>query len=159
MPDQARIRLSLTTGEFEVEGTEAFVAKYAEPINELIERLRERRLQTPAESTGGSSTSTSTTSGSPPKEFGEALHGLPKSATGTDQILLAGLYAQRESADSTFSTGEANQLLVGQGIKLTNPSQSLKNALTAKRAFKVGKRFRLSKTGEDHINGLTGQNT
>src|SRR5215210_2295421 len=131
MADQARIRVSLTTGDLEVEGSEAFVAKYAEPIDELIGRLREGRLQAPAAPTGDSPTPTPMATGSHPEEFGEALHGLPNSATGTDQILLAGLYAQQESADSTFSTGEANQLLVGQGIKLTNPSQSLKNGIAA----------------------------
>lgn len=157
MSEQARIRVSLTAGELEVEGTEAFVAKYAEPIDELIGRLREGRLETAAVGGGGPSTSSAGSSVSRPTEFGEALHGLPNSATGSDQILLAGIYAQQASTDATFSTGEANQLLVGQGIKLTNPSQALKNSIAARRAFKVGKRYRVSKAGEDHLNELTGQ--
>lgn len=158
MAGQARIRVSLTTGDLEVEGSEAFVAKYAEPLDELIERLREGRLQAPTAPTAGSRTpAASASASSHPEEFGEALHALPNSATGTDQILLAGLFAQQESAESTFSTGEANQLLVGQGIKLTNPSQALKNGITAKRAFKVGKRYRVSKAGEEHINELMSQ--
>ena len=158
MPDQARIRISLTTGDLEVEGSEAFIAKYAEPLDELIERLRKGHLHAPAAPTGASPTpAPNASAASQPEEFGEALHALPNSATGTDQILLAGLFAQKDSADSTFSTGEANQLLVGQGIKLTNPSQALKNGITAKRAFKVGKRYRVSKAGEEYVSELMGQ--
>ncbi len=90
------------------------------------------------------------------KEFGEAIHSLPKGSSGTDQILVAGYYAAAGSADGTFATSEANSLLVEQGIKLSNPSQSLKNGLAAKRVFKVGKRFKLSKTGEDSIRSFIG---
>jgi hypothetical protein len=90
------------------------------------------------------------------QEFGEVLHSLPNSATGPDRMLLAGSYAQLASADNTFSTGEANQLLLGQGVKLSNPSQALKNAIAAKRVFKVGKRYRVSKSGEEHLKSLTG---
>jgi hypothetical protein len=71
-------------------------------------------------------------------------------------MLVAGWYVQQASADKTFSTGDANQLLLGQGIKLSNPSQSLKNAIGAKRVFKVGKGYKVSKTGEEHLKTLMG---
>jgi hypothetical protein len=156
MAGQARIRVSLTTGDLEVEGSETFVAKYAEPIDELIGRLREGQLQAPAAPTAGSSKPVPTATGSYPEEFGEAIHGLPNSASGPDQILLAGFYVQKANDDASFSTGEANQLLIGQGIRLANPSQALKYAITSKRAFKVGKRYRVSRSGEEHLNELTG---
>jgi hypothetical protein len=90
------------------------------------------------------------------REFGEVLHALPNKASGPDQMLVAGWYAQDGSTDNTFSTGEANQLLLGQSVKIANPSQSLKNAIAAKRVFKVGSRYRVSKIGEQHLHSLIG---
>jgi hypothetical protein len=76
---------------------------------------------------------------------------LAKNASQSDKILLAGSFAAQGTGDKTFSTSEASALLVEQGIKLSNPSQSLKNNLAAKRVFKQGNRFRVSKIGEDHL--------
>lgn len=159
MAEQARVRISLSAGDLEVEGSEDFVAKYDGAIQTLITRLQEQPVPSPvghgdagASAGAGGSASTGITG----KEFGEVLHALPSTASGTDQILLAGWYVQQASADGTFSTSAANQLLVGQGIKLSNPSQGLKNSISAKRVFKVGKGYKVSKTGEDYLKTLIG---
>lgn len=69
--------------------------------------------------------------------------------------MLAGLYAQRQSADGTFTTGNANTLLVEQGVKLSNASQAMKGNADAKRAFRVAKRnWKVSKAGEEHLGSL-----
>ena len=85
--------------------------------------------------------------------FGEVLHTL-SSKSGTDQILLAGHYVAKSSADGTFSTVDAHKLLIEQGVKLSNASQSMKNNTSAKRAFKVGNRFKVAKSGLDHLKTL-----
>lgn len=150
-----RVRVSLVSGELEVEGDEEFVAKYDGDLKDILRRLREQPTPQPIGGAAArSSRGTDLTGAS--KEFGEAIHSLPRGSSGTDQILVAGYYAAVSSADGTFATSEANSLLVEQGIKLSNPSQSLKNGLAAKRVFKVGKRFKLSKTGEDSIRSFIG---
>ena len=158
MAGQARVRISLSAGDLEIEGTEEFVAQYDGPIQTLIGRLQEQPVPAPAGSGAGarSGADGSASTGIAGKEFGEVLHALPSTASGTDQILLAGWYVQQGSADSTFSTNAANQLLVGQGIKLSNASQALKNSIAAKRVFKVGKGYKVSKTGEDYLKTLIG---
>jgi len=45
-------------------------------------------------------------------------------------------------------------LLIEQGVKLSNASQSLKNNVTAKRAFKVGSRYKVAKSGVDYLKTL-----
>lgn len=160
MAEQARVRISLSAGDLEVEGTEEFVAQYADAIQTLIDRIEEQPSQSlgprPEAATGAKPAATSAPAAEQ-REFGEVLHSLPSNASGSDRILVAGSYAQLASGDNTFSTGEANQLLLGQGVKLSNPSQALKNAIAAKRVFKVGKRYRVSKTGEEHLRSLIGQ--
>lgn len=159
MAEQARIRISLSAGELEVEGAEEFVAQYDEAINTLISRLEDQPIQSPTPveaAAAGASPGAAQAAPTGQREFGEVLHSLPSNATGTDRILVAGWYAQTASADNTFSTGEANQLLLGQGIKLSNASQALKGAISAKRVFKVGSRYRVSRTGEEHLRSLIG---
>jgi hypothetical protein len=157
--EQARVRISLTAGDLEVEGTEDFVRQYADSIRTLISRLEESPIQpltSQKEASGGPASAPAAAPAAEKREFGEVLHSLPSSASGSDRILVAGRYAQPASGDNTFSTGEANQLLLGQGVKLSNPSQALKNAISAKRVFKVGKRYRVSNTGEEHLKSLIG---
>jgi hypothetical protein len=45
-------------------------------------------------------------------------------------------------------------MLIEQGIKLSNPSQSMADNLKAKRVFKVGKNWKISKSGEDYLRTL-----
>lgn len=156
--EQARVRISLSASELEVEGAEEFVAQYAQSIKILISRLENQPIQspTPVQAAPAGASPGRADAPTEQREFGEVLHSLPSNATGADRILVAGWFAQKSGADNTFSTGEANQLLLGQGIKLSNASQALKGAISAKRVFKVGSRYRVSRTGEEHLRSLIG---
>ena len=59
--------------------------------------------------------------------------------------------------ERTFATAEASKLLVEQGIKVSNPSQSLKNNMDGKKLFRVGNRFKISREGQDRVNDLLGR--
>jgi hypothetical protein len=166
MSIEARLRVSLSTGEVEIEGTEAFVAQYDAAIQEILQRLAEAPVAIPAARSDSAQTGEAVASPAVPAqstdaapalpEFGEALHRLPKGTSGTDQILIAGYYAASRNADRTFATGDASKLLIEQGIKLPNPSQSLKNNMDAKKVFKTGKHFKLSREGNDRVSYLLG---
>jgi hypothetical protein len=156
---EGRIRISLAAGELEVEGTNEFVAQYQDAIQTMLERLETRDLAavlTTAPSAAAAPPGGSTRTIAAAEEFGEVLASLPDRASGTDKMLVAGWFVQKSHPDATFSTGEAGQLLVGQGEKLANPSQSLKNNLAAKKVFKVGSRYKVSRMGEDHLRTLLG---
>jgi ABC-type uncharacterized transport system permease subunit len=155
----ARIRVSLTTGEFEIEGSETFVSQYADSIGYVLQRLLEDGPSVPVPAAAPVITPVAAGSGSAPtvssadEPFGQVLHSFT-SKSGTDQILLAGYFHAKTTSDGTFATNEAHKLLIEQGIKLSNASQSMKNNLTSKRAFKVGSRFKIAKTGLDYLNTL-----
>lgn len=157
MGSGSSIRICLSTGELEVAGDDEFIARFGDDVAAMLTRLRSQAVAPgqPGGDGGGEQSAPDGQSGSAKQpEFGEVLHGLPNGATGTDQILLAGYFAQHNSKENSFATGEANALLVEQGVKLSNPSQSLKHSLTAKRVFKVGSRYRISRTGEQHLQSL-----
>ncbi|MDT7570614.1 MAG: hypothetical protein QOE05_788 [Actinomycetota bacterium] len=156
-----RIRISLSTGELEVSGSEAFVSQYAESIETLLERLQsqgptvlpQHQLPNTGQAQAAPAPQHAAASGADEEPFGEVLHSLT-SKTGTDQILLAGYYIGKGNPDGTFATGEAHAKLIEQGVKLSNASQSMKNNLVAKRVFKVGSRYKVSKQGVDHLKSL-----
>jgi hypothetical protein len=154
MPTGGRIRISLASGELEVEGSLEFVDRYEKSIKEMLHRLDEQPAPRKTRDGGGGSSRLAALAGEI-ADFGEILHGLPRSATGSDQMLVAGWYAQKSATDDAFTTGDGNKLLVGQGIKLSNASQAMRGNLAAKRVFKVaGDRWRVSKQGEEHLKTL-----
>jgi len=83
--------------------------------------------------------------------LGELLHRLPRDATDADRMLLAGHGAQVRSIDNSFSTGESNALLTEQGVKIGNPSRSVKMNVIARRVFRHQRRYRVSQIGLDHL--------
>jgi hypothetical protein len=148
--ERARLRVNLAQSEFEVEGSEAFVRTYAERFDSLLDRIGQ--LARPDDPPAGRVPPP----GAPAlslknASLGELLHHLPRSATDVDRMLLAGHVAQSRSSDNAFSTGEANALLTEQGVKIGNPSQSVKQNLVAKRVFRHQRRYRVSQIGLDHL--------
>ena len=72
-------------------------------------------------------------------------------------MLAAGFFAQARSGDNAFSTGDANNLLMEQGVKVGNPSQCVKQSLNARRVFTVQRgRYRVSQPGLDYLRQLIG---
>ncbi len=150
----AKLRVNLQEREFEVEGSEAFVATYGARIEQLLHRLVEGARGAPA-------------AGDPPPVearptddtggIGALLHALPRNATDVDRMLLAGWYVQAGNAERSFTTADANRHLVDHGIKVGNASQSVKQNLLAKRAFQVQRgRYRVAQAGLQHLAQLTG---
>ena len=157
---KARLKINLSQGEFEVEGSEAFVERYAERIDALFSNFQERQIsEQPAVSTTAVSDSADANGKATmeaPGHIGEWLEHMPRSATDVDRMLLAGYVAQLRSGDQSFGTGEANLLLTDQGIKVGNPSQCVKQNLVAKRVFRHQRRYRVSQTGLDQLRQLLG---
>jgi hypothetical protein len=153
---QAKLRVNLAQGEFEVAGSESFVREYAERIEALLERLAGTTtpIAAPApEPNHGHRDQDADSLG----EFGAFIQRLPSTATEVDTMLAAGYFSQATSSDDTFATAEANKRLLEQGIKLGNPSQCVRQSLVAKRVFLVARgRFRVSQHGRVHLRQLLG---
>jgi hypothetical protein len=148
--ERARLRVNLAQSEFEVEGSEAFVRTYAERFDALLDRLG--RNAPPGDPPAAAAKPASAPALSIDNaSLGELLHHLPRSATDVDRMLLAGHVAQSRSSDNAFSTGEANALLTEQGVKIGNPSQSVKQNVIARRVFRHQRRYRVSQIGLDHL--------
>ena len=151
MEPQARVRLDLGQRAFEVEGSESFVRELVERLEAVlqVEGGVEPQLAEPAASPAPASPALGS--------FGEFVQRLPDSATEVDRMLAAGFWVQRQSIDDAFATADANRRLVEQGIKLGNPSQCVRQSLTAKRVFAVQRgRFRVSQVGRQYLRQLMG---
>lgn len=146
---QARVRLDLGQRAFEIEGDEAFV-------REMLDRL-EGVLDLAGEPVAEQQAQTTRPDGPGLGSFGEFIQKLPGSATEVDRMLAAGYWVQRQSQDDAFATGDASRRLTEQGVKLGNPSQCVRQSLTARRVFAVQRgRFRVSQIGRQHLRQLVG---
>lgn len=153
---RARLRVNRTEQEVEIAGTEDFVREFAGKLDELLVE------------SGSSPTSTrSNEEAKPPKPpapngaqdvpptFGAYLHKFPDSITNNDRMLIAGHFAQTQSDDDSFKTRATNDLLVGQGVKLSNAAMAVRRNRDAKRVFNLAKgQFRVSKTGKQYLEEL-----
>jgi hypothetical protein len=159
--ERSRIRINLAQAEIEVEGTEAFIEGFRPQIDALLERLPEARatLAVGARATPPAAVTATRLAAASPLElppFGEYLHHLPTSATEVDRMLAAGFYLQQLAADDSFATGDANKRLAEHGIKIGNPSQCVRQSLTARRVFAVTRgRFRVSQQGRAYLRQLS----
>jgi len=161
LSERSRVKINLAQGEIEVEGSEGFVAGFRAQLDALLERLAEGRTGVPAAISETTPAAQATAPakpepGVPLPPFGEFLHHLPTSATEVDRMLAAGFYLQQLAADDSFATGDANKRLAEHGIKIGNPSQCVRQSLSARRVFTVSRgRFRVSQQGRTYLKQLT----
>jgi hypothetical protein len=153
---RARLRINLSQREFEVEGSEDFVQGYAQRFDAWLGRLDHSVAAPPAVPTPKLARAPVRSSGPGAETFGELLLRLPRAASDVDRMLAAGYFAHLRNADKSFSTGEANTLLTEQGVKVGNPSQCVRQNLSAKRVFKHLGRYRVSQTGLDYLRQMLG---
>jgi len=162
MEGNAKIRINLNLREFEIEGSEDFINSHSEKIDSFLEILKTTPptpqptiIQQPVVLSTTQNPAPNPKLGSIPETFGEYLHLLSNNAKDIDKVLLAGHFAQASSESGSFSTSDTTQLLIDQGIKLTNPSQTIKNNLDTKRIIKLSKgKFKVSKDGADYLQQL-----
>lgn len=149
---KARIRVNLNTREIEIEGSEDFIKTNTDKFDNYLHALRNE----PAP--GGFTGRQGKTNGEEPRKpkpgsFAEYYQRLPKGAKKGDKILLAAYYSQMKNPDNTFTTRETTKLLSAQNVKLSNPSQYIKNSINSNRMELLQKgRYRLTKEGIEHVN-------
>jgi hypothetical protein len=154
-----RLRVNLTTREFEVEGSESFVREYSEKMQNALtaSTLPRHKPQPAVQATPEPDMPTS--SAGLPATFGEYLHMFPSDIKDMDKILIAGYYAQQNNPENIFTTAAANKLLKEQSIRLSNPTNCIKHNKDAKKVITISKgKFRVSRpNGLDDIQSLLGK--
>jgi hypothetical protein len=161
MSETAKFRLNLQTGEIEIEGSEDFVERQINGLEALLELIGP--VDDPAdefeEETGGDGENPPKNGDGMPTTFGEYLHSFKSDINDLEKALVTARFVQHESATNDFKTSEVNKSLKDHGIKLSNPSVSLKRLIQKKYLFqtrKVGKLIymRVSTDGQKYLESL-----
>jgi hypothetical protein len=153
LADQARFRINLSQREFEVEGSETFVAHWTDRLEDILGLFGPAAAM--AEHRPGPPSGPDTPDLGP---FGAFIQRLSNNASEVDRMLAAGFWLQHRSTDDAFATGEASRLLSDHGVRIGNPSQCVRQSLMARRVFLVQKgRYRISQQGRAYLERQVGQ--
>lgn len=169
MSEIAKFKLNLKTGEIEVEGSEAFVERQVKALESLVDLMKlsapiDKTKDTPSNLGQGSDNkpdSGDIASDKIPDTFGEWMQTFKAESDG-DKVLITARFVQSQAASNDFKTADVNKALKEHGIKLSNPSATLKNLVDRKLMFqtrKVGvlKYLRLSVDGQNYLSKLKQQ--
>jgi hypothetical protein len=155
---EAKIRININSQEFEIQGTEKFVGSYSATIEQFISLLSPSKspLSTGVTLPSIESPKTIGTSyrleDSLPETFGEYFYLLRDDANENDKLLAAGRFAQSTSEDNSFGTGTGSHLLLDQGVKLANPSTSIKRLVKQRYVIMLSKgKYRVSPDGLNRL--------
>ena len=169
MSEQATFRINLKTGEIEISGSEEFVEARIDSLGEILELVSESAVESevveePANASSSNqseqaSSASKATSDGIPSTFGEWMHSFKDDITDIQKALITARFVQSQSPENDFKTAEVNKSLKDHGIKLSNPSKSLKVLEEKKFLFqtrKVGKLSykRVSTDGQAHLETL-----
>jgi len=150
-----RIRINLSTREFEIDADSDFVIeKFGDRIFQYLDIVKSSnsKIVPPTESKSHSSPLASS---EVPASFGEYFNKFPKGLNNVDKLLISCYFIQSSTEAKAFSVKEASDLLIDQGVKLTNANAFNTANLNTKRVFKLtGRSFKVSDTGKEYINNL-----
>lgn len=165
MTSSVKFKLNVKTGEIEVEGSEAFVERQIQSLEALVQLMGLRTVMDRDEIESSTSSTplefvevveSQQKANNPPESFGEWMHTFQTDLSDHDKALITASFVQMQSSTNDFKTSEVNSALKDHGIKLSNPSVSLKRLGDKKLMFqtrKVGKLkfMRVSQDGQTHL--------
>jgi len=159
-----KIRVNLNTREFEVEGDQEAVFKnFGDLLKDYLDLIKHQPTkQNDLDKRGKPSSVSQTNNLNDDVEneisadsFGEFYNKFSKTLSNVDKLLIASYFVQSKSDNKSFTVKEANDLLVEQGIKLSNPNAFNKSNSDTKRVFKLsGKNYRVSDNGIESIKSI-----
>ena len=175
MSNTAKFKLNVKAREVEIEGSEDFVERQIQNLASIFEFLGDDATDdtdidynTSEESENGEvgekANGNTAQKAAMPETFGEFMHSFNADINDLEKALITARFVQAQSPTNDFKTSEVNNALKDHGIKLSNPSVSLKRLGDKKFLFqtrKVGKlRFmRVSIEGQAHLDAIKMKST
>src|ERR1051325_5401012 len=147
-----KVRANRSVGELSIEGASADVAEW---WSRLWPEIGGGATFTGAAATVRQAAVMRANQEELPEVFGEFYTGFRSDISDIDKTLIAAAFVQARDAERSFTTKAANQLLMDQNIKVSNPSEAVRRLTQSKKVFVVSAgRFRVSATGYAHLDSL-----
>lgn len=161
MEKTTRIRINLNNREVEWEGSEEFIKKYENVIDDFIEKIGNSPTATKKESAPDNANfliNPTRTSSTLPSSFGEFYIKFPRNLKVVDKVLLAAYYIQGVNEDGLFNTKEVTEALNEQNIEVTNTNAFITSLMKTSKIFKKSGKFKVSEKGIESIEGIISAN-
>ncbi|MDB4919502.1 hypothetical protein [Mucilaginibacter sp.] len=160
--NQIKIRINLETREFEVHGEAKYINEtFGTYISEYLDIIKGPQKTKNAsnndllKNTEPLNNDKVSNDSALPDSFGEYLNRFPRTLSNVDKLLVSSFYVQSHNNGNFFTIPEASNLLIDQGVKLSNANAFNKSNESTKRIFKLsGKNFRVSDSGIQYIKTL-----
>lgn len=154
---ELRVRVSFSAREIEISGSSREVGEWWDRLDPICQAFSEQKSPPAATGGRGDREEDSDAGDNTIESFGEYWQEFPSTITDVEKMLVAASFVQSQDTDRTFTTGHASKLLSEQGIKLANPSQCVKQNVEKRHVFAHNGKYRVSKTGVDHLAELKRQ--
>ena len=154
---RVRLRINLINGEFEIDGNSDFIIEhFGERINSYLDIIQsDKGINKENAIIRPNPNKSEILVGTIPDNFGEYFNKFSKSISNVDKLLIASYFIQSTQESKSFLVKDASDLLIEQGIKLSNSAAFNNLNLNTKRIFKLtGKAFRVSDIGKEYIKNL-----
>ena len=142
--EMTKFRFVSALGEFEFEGSEEYVERNISKLDTFIKILttsgihKKQEIKKQQEIQTGNETFSDELN--VPAIFGEWMNSFKaKDLTDLDKALITAFYIQKKSPTNEFKTNEITTALSDNGIKIANPSGTLKRLSDKKYMFQVRK--------------------
>lgn len=171
MSDIARINLKIGQIEISIEGPAEFVSNQYDKVEAHLKTYSDISVKLPVDKISNQSgtpdapeaqtpsVNDASNGNGMPDTFGEWLSKIPKGTSDTSKAILAGYFTQVTSSSKNFRVRDVTKTLKDHGIKLSNPSNLLKNAVDSKKIFQVSKtgteaHYKLQREAQEEMNHL-----
>lgn len=165
--ERTRIRINLTQREIEIEGSEKFLEKHQETIDQFIAEAKKSPSSNSRQPNTVNQLNNSNEEIKPkivhsgslhiPDSFGEFYTQVKRDISISDKTLVAGYYGQITSEDGLFAPKDVSALLNEQSVKVSNANAFVKSLLSSGKIYKQSGKYKVSENGVEYIKQLLAQ--
>lgn len=163
MENSAVFRINVQSGEIELQGSEEFVERQIQHLQDILDLVAEfvdeqqdENGSIPATALVEDISASATMDNDVPESFLEWFYEFPKGVSEQDKALITGYFLQHNSTENRFLSSQVPKLLRENGIPIKNSNIHLQRLAKKRLVIPVGRRgkstfYRVTQEGQEYL--------